>query len=85
MGKVATTFKIMPDTAETDLDKIQAEIKDKVHNVADMKVEPIAFGLSALLVMVITEDSEGGMDDIENTLTAIDGVGDIETISSTLV
>ena len=85
MGRVATTFKLMPETAEADLDKMQAQIKEKLECVEDMKVEPIAFGLSALLVMVVTIDSDGGMDEIENALAAIEGVGDIETISSTLV
>ena len=85
MGKVATTFKLMPESAEVDLDKVQADIKEKLDCVQDMKVEPIGFGLNSLLVMVVTEDSEGGMDEIENSLTSIDGVGDIEALSSTLL
>ncbi|MEA2003339.1 MAG: elongation factor 1-beta [archaeon] len=85
MGKVATTFKLMPESPEVDLEKVQADIKEKLDCVHDMKLEPIAFGLNALLVMVVTEDSEGGMDEIENTLTSIDGVNDLEALSSTLL
>ncbi|MCK5452261.1 MAG: elongation factor 1-beta [Candidatus Aenigmarchaeota archaeon] len=85
MGKVATTFKLMPESPEVDLEKVQADIKEKLDCVKDMKLEPIAFGLNALLVMVVTEDSEGGMDEIENTLTSIEGVSDLEALSSTLL
>ena len=85
MGKVATTFKLMPESPEVDLEKVQADIKEKLDCVQDMKLEPIAFGLNALLVMVVTEDSEGGMDEIENTLTSIEGVSDLEALSSTLL
>ncbi len=85
MGKVATTFKLMPESPEVDLDKVQEQIKEKLDCVEDMKIEPIAFGLKALKVMVVTVDSDGGMDEIENTLNELEGISDVESLSSTLV
>ena len=48
MGDVALILKVMPESPEVDLAKMQEDIKAKVAGVQDIKVEPIGFGLSAL-------------------------------------
>ena len=84
MGKVATIFKMMPDSVEVDIDNVVEQIKSKV-DVADVKIEPIAFGLKAIKIMVVTQDGEGGTEDIEKTLSDIDGVAEVTLESATLV
>jgi len=82
MGNVAVALKIMPESPETDLEKIKAEISKKI-KVQDAKIEPIAFGLKMLRILVIVPDKETG--DLESKLKSIKGVSDIETESATLV
>jgi len=82
MGNVAVALKIMPESTETDLEKIKSEISKKIR-IQDSKIEPIAFGLKALKIMVIVPDKETG--DIESKIREVNGVSEVETESVTLV
>jgi len=82
MGNVAVALKIMPESPETDLEKVKAEISKKI-KLQDSKIEPIAFGLKALKILVIVPDKETG--DLENKIKEVKGVSDVETESVTLV
>jgi len=82
MGMVAAEFKIMPESPEVDLEGIKAEIS-KMMKVQDSKIEPIAFGLNALKILIIVPDKE--MEDIEGKLRTIKGVSEVEAGSATLL
>lgn len=82
MGNVAVALKIMPESPETDLEKVKAEISKKI-KIQDAKIEPIAFGLNMLRILVIVPDKETG--ELENKIREVKGVSDIETESATLV
>jgi elongation factor 1-beta len=82
MGNVAVAIKIMPESPETDIEKIKSDISNKI-KLQDSKIEPIAFGLKALKILVIVPDKETG--ELENKLRSIKGVSDVETESATLV
>jgi elongation factor 1-beta len=82
MGNVAIVLKIMPESTETDLEKVKYEISKKI-KIQDSKIEPIAFGLKALKILVIVPDKETG--DLENKIKEVKGVSDVETESVTLV
>ena len=83
MGKVAMSIKVMPTSVEVDIEKIGKEIKKHLE-VKDLKIEPIAFGLKALKVLVLLDDAEGS-EKVEKILSSIKGVGEIEIESVTLV
>jgi len=82
MGNVAVALKIMPESPETDLEKLKIEISKKM-KIQDSKIEPIAFGLKALKILVIVPDKE--TEDIESKLKEIKGVSEVETESVTLL
>jgi len=82
MGNVAVALRIMPESPETDLEKIRSDISKKI-KIQDSKIEPIAFGLNALKILVIVPDKETG--DLENKIKEIKGVSDVETESATLI
>jgi elongation factor 1-beta len=46
-------------------------------------VQPIAFGLKALLITVIVEDKEGGTEAVEASLSAIDEVESVQVVAVT--
>ena len=54
MGEVAVILKVMPESPEVDMEKLQADIRAKVSGIQDMRVEPIGFGLSAIKIAMIT-------------------------------
>jgi elongation factor 1-beta len=79
---VALELKIMPESPEVDLEKIKTEISKKI-KIQDSKIEPIAFGLKSLKILVIIPDKETG--DIEGKIREIKGVSEVETGSATLL
>lgn len=74
-------IRIMPASAETDLEKVKAEIAKKI-KIQDAKIEPIAFGLKALKILVIVPD---GQQNVEEEIRKIEGVGEVEIESTTLL
>lgn len=74
-------FKIMPDGAEVDVQKLGEAALATVKKVApDAKVQniafkPIAFGLKSVNVTVLMSDAAGGPDVLEEAFGGLEGVG----------
>ena len=83
MGKVAVTVKIMPEGVDVDLEKIKEEVRKRIE-VKDLKEVPIAFGLKAVEILVLTDD-EKGSEWIVERLSNIEGVSRVEIEKVTLV
>jgi elongation factor 1-beta len=75
MSGVAATIKVMPADAETDLNTLKEAIKASIPANGklngDIVEQPIAFGLKALIVTVIVQDEEGGVESVEDALNQI--------------
>jgi elongation factor 1-beta len=76
------TIRVMPEGVETDLEALKAKIQDavpdnmKIHKIEE---EPIAFGLVALNVMILTSDKEGGdLDPAKEAFETLDHVSEID-------
>jgi elongation factor 1-beta len=82
MGMVAAEFKIMPESPEVDLENLKAEIS-KTMKVQDFKIEPIAFGLKLLKILIVVPDKEMGV--VEGKLRKIKGVSEVEAGNATLL
>lgn len=82
MAEVAVTLKLMPESAEVDLAKLEAAVKEcaKVHSISR---EPIAFGLEALRVVAVVEDAAGGTEPLEKELANLPGVGNVQVVGLT--
>jgi len=85
MGKIVIAFKIFPSESTVDLDLLKEKIRKELSDISSVQKfaeEPIAFGLSALIVnMVLPEDKEGILDETEKRLSSIEEVGQIQTIA----
>ncbi len=71
----------MPEGVEVDLDDLLARIKDVVPEGTDVRaneIVPVAFGLKAIRMNVAREESMGGTDDIEEAISALEGVSQVE-------
>ena len=85
MGDVAARIRVMPSSADIDIDALVDKIRNAV-SPKDVAVTPIAFGLKAIDVMVVVPDgTEGGTSSIEEKLRAIEGVESAETTDVTLI
>ncbi len=87
MGRVLAVFKIMPDDME-HFEELKDAVKQGVPEGArleEIKEEPIAFGLKALIVGISMEDTGGILDKVENALQKLPHVESVNLESSTLI
>ncbi|HEY4705043.1 MAG TPA: elongation factor 1-beta [Thermoplasmata archaeon] len=86
MGKVAVTFRIMPEDVEVDLEAVQSHVRSSLREkLKKLEVKPVAFGLKALEAIVVVDDASGEMEQVEAALSRIPGVGGVETTEVTLL
>ncbi len=79
MAKAVITFKIMPESVEVDLEPIKVEaekIAKEAGSIGEMqvKIEPVAFGLKAVIVMAMYEVEGSEFDQIAAKMQELEGV-----------
>ncbi|WEU39683.1 MAG: elongation factor 1-beta [Candidatus Odinarchaeum yellowstonii] len=88
MGKVLTVLNIIPQDQDVNLNRLCEKIKSSLpKNIKyhDSKIEPLAFGVNTLKISFILDDSEGGMNILEDLIKNIEGVGEISVEHLTLI
>ncbi|MGC8975710.1 MAG: elongation factor 1-beta [Thermoprotei archaeon] len=82
MGKVIVSMRVNPESDEVDLDKLVSDIRSRLpsyYEILRYEKEYVAFGLYALrLYIAMPEDFEGGTDELERSLTEVEGVSSID-------
>lgn len=84
MGEVIIGFKIYPKAVETDLEQLRGEIGKGLPNRARVhmsRIEPIAFGLNALLLDVIVQEQGELADKVEEVIKSNVNVENVEVLS----
>lgn len=84
MGKIIISYKIFPAESTISLESLKEEITKQLSgsvSITGFAEEPIAFGLCTLIVkMILPEDESGILDEVEDRLNKIEGVGQIQTL-----
>jgi translation elongation factor aEF-1 beta len=85
MANIVISYKIFPTGIEVDFDQLQSRIEkalpDQAKIYAEYQVEPIAFGLNALIAHIrIPEDDTGILDEVEKRIEEIPTVSQIQTL-----
>jgi len=83
MANVIITLKIMPESIDVGFSKLKEEALNHIKRFAgegDTKVEevPIAFGLKALNIIFVMDESIGSTDKLEEDIKSIEGVQSVE-------
>ena len=83
MARVVVTLRIMPQSPETDLSALEAAAKKEIVdfcNSEEFKVEiqPIAFGLKALIILFVMEEGIGSTEKLEQQVSRLEGVESVE-------
>jgi len=83
MAKVIVTMKIMPTSPDVDLTGIEEKtisiIKEFTGETeTKTEIEPIAFGLKALKILFVMDESKGSTDSVESKVSKIDGINSVE-------
>lgn len=79
MGEVALTVKIMPESMEIDLEKLQSRLEGIIPEsvkIMGTEVVPVAFGLKALLINLVMPDESP--DELIEKISDTEGVGRAE-------
>lgn len=88
MGRVGAFYDVMPDGTEVSVDDLMTVIPKVMPagvEISEMKVEPIAFGLKKVVLSTVMDDAEGLVDKLEEAVLALDGVQNIECVTTTLL
>ena len=83
MGSYVIRLKLLPQDTTTDHQKIVdsvAALLPKPAQIRGHKIEPIAFGLSAVIVDVVAPEEDGVIDKIEEIVSKAPLVGQYELI-----
>jgi len=80
-AKVVVTFNIMPESVEIDLKALSEKIKaviSKHGEVGKVELKPVAFGLKAVEIMAIMDESKGSTEPIEQEISKLEGINSVE-------
>lgn len=85
MAKVVVTFRIMPKDPSIDLSGLESGIKKEIVDFCSSEefktnIEPIAFGLKALKMIFVMDESKGSTEELENRISRIDGIESVEVV-----
>ena len=83
MGSYVIRLKLLPEDTTTDHQKMLdavAKLLPSFAQVRGHRIEPIAFGLSAIIVDVVTPEEEGVVDKIEEVVSKAPLVSQYEVL-----
>jgi elongation factor 1-beta len=82
MAQVVITITIMPESPEVDLKKIEVSATKMISEfggeVGRVEIEPIAFGLKALKLILVMNEAIGSTDSLEENIRGIKDVASAE-------
>jgi elongation factor 1-beta len=82
MAQVVITLRIMPESPDVDLAKIEADSKVLIKRfggeVGKVEINPVAFGLKAVDIFFVMDESKGSTEVLENEIANFEGVTSVE-------
>ena len=89
MGQIASTYDIMPESTDIDLQKVIETIPKVIPAGVELKetsVKPVAFGLEKVVAFFVIDDSDEGVGGkLEDALRGIEGISEVENTDSTVL
>lgn len=83
MGSYVIRMKLLPEDAKADTKQIVDSVAKSLPPEAKLRghsVEPIAFGLSAILIDVVAPEEEGSIEKVEASVSKAPMVGQYEIV-----
>ena len=84
MANVVVTLRIMPESPEVDLKKLEQDagvlIKAFGCEIGKVDILPVAFGLNALNLIFVMDEQRGSTDELEVKLRAMPHVHSVECV-----
>jgi elongation factor 1-beta len=86
MTQAVVTLRIMPESPNVDLHKIQDAAEKEINHFVGEKgekrvsIEPVAFGLKALKITFVMDESQGSTEPLEQKIAVLHGVSSVQVI-----
>ena len=85
MTKIIITIKVMPESPDVNLDRLQTNVLNEVKKFAGdtefkRELEPVAFGLKALKITFVCDENNSNLDELENNIRKIEDVNSVEVV-----
>lgn len=83
MARVVVSLRIMPQSPDVNLSEIEKKVKKEIVDFCNSEefkteIQPIAFGLNALMILFVMEESIGTTEKLEQKISQIEGVESVE-------
>ena len=83
MARVVVTLKVMPSSTDMNLTGLEQKAKQEIISFCNsqefrISIKPIAFGLKALEIIFVMDESKGSTEELENKISQINGVESVE-------
>ena len=83
MANAVVTIKIMPTSPDVDLTALEIQIKEKIakfcgETQTKTEIEPIAFGLKAIKILFVMDESKGSTEPLELEVQGLENVQSAE-------
>ncbi len=85
MANAIVTLKVMPDSPEVDMVSLSELVKKKISDFAGEgetreEVVPVAFGLKALKMTFVMDESKGSPEPVEKEIEGLENVNSVEVV-----
>ena len=82
MADVVVTIKVMPTSPSVSLTSIEGRCREAIEKfggeVGKVEVQPVAFGLKALILIFVMDESLGSTEELEQQIQEVRGVQSVE-------
>jgi elongation factor 1-beta len=85
MGTAIATLRIMPESPDIDLKRIEEEALKLISEFSDdrqkkVDIQPVAFGLKSVNITFLLDEKKGDTEPVEKKISEIEGVQSVECI-----
>ena len=89
MGQIASTYDLMPESTEIDLNGVIAKLKGILPAGVELKetnIKPVAFGLEKVVAFMVIDDSDENIGSkLEDAMRNIPGISEVTNVDSTVL
>jgi len=88
MGEVALKYRLMPESPDSNTDAIVESIPSVIPEDASLgahEIRPFAFGLNAIMIVIMGIDREGFATEVEDALNSLSEVQTVVLEEQSLV
>ena len=83
MARIVVSLRIMPQSPEVNLPELEKKAKHEIVAFCNSQefrteIQPIAFGLKALVILFVMEESIGTTEKLEQKISQIEGAESVE-------